>query len=190
MTKPPQRLGRGLAALFADADVVALQGRSQLPIAMLSPGPFQPRSSIRPVQLAELAESIRVQGILQPILVRPHPEEDGKFQIIAGERRWRAAQAAGLRGGSGSGEGAVGSRRNGGIVGREPAAARPQPDRGGGGVPPVAGGVPIYPRAARHPDRQVAQSYRQHDPAFAVTVGRSGIPGGRERSPPGTRGRC
>jgi ParB family chromosome partitioning protein len=63
---------------------------------MLQPGPYQPRGPIEPDSLTELVESIRAHGILQPLLARPHPTQAGHFQIVAGERRWRAAQAAGL----------------------------------------------------------------------------------------------
>ncbi len=91
------RLGRGLAALLGDATPAAgnAANRTILPVADLEPGPFQPRASIDPAALAELTASIRQQGVLQPILARPHPSGSG-HQIIAGERRWRAAQAAGL----------------------------------------------------------------------------------------------
>jgi ParB family transcriptional regulator, chromosome partitioning protein len=67
-----------------------------VPLDLLDPNPFQPRSSIDPAALEELAQSIRLRGILQPLLVRPHPAIDGHYQIVAGERRWRAAGAAGL----------------------------------------------------------------------------------------------
>lgn len=66
------------------------------PIEALKPNPDQPRKTFGQAELAELAESIRDKGVLQPILVRPHPHEDGVWQIIAGERRWRAAQLARL----------------------------------------------------------------------------------------------
>jgi len=65
-------------------------------IDQLEPSPFQPRMDMAEEPMAELAESIRARGILQPILVRPHPTEPGRYQIIAGERRWRAAGLAGL----------------------------------------------------------------------------------------------
>jgi ParB family transcriptional regulator, chromosome partitioning protein len=93
------RLGRGLAALLGD---VAVQvppppGSVQsVALDLLEPNPFQPRSTIDPTALDELAQSIRVSGILQPLLVRPHPAVPGRYQIVAGERRWRAAAAAGL----------------------------------------------------------------------------------------------
>ena len=92
------RLGRGLAALLGDAPAAAPDdpGVRSIPIEMLEPGPFQPRSAVPPETLAELTASVRAQGILQPVLVRRHPSEPNRLQIIAGERRWRAAQAAGL----------------------------------------------------------------------------------------------
>jgi ParB family chromosome partitioning protein len=67
---------------------------SLLPIASIVPNPTQPRRLFEEVALAELADSIRIKGVLQPILVRP--AEDGRYEIVAGERRWRAAQMAGL----------------------------------------------------------------------------------------------
>jgi ParB family chromosome partitioning protein len=69
---------------------------SSVPITALETGPFQPRQVFAPEALAELTESIRARGILQPILVRSHPDKPGIYQIIGGERRWRAAQQAGL----------------------------------------------------------------------------------------------
>jgi len=96
------RLGRGLAALLGEEPSAPATAPSpsravtSLPIEMLAPGPFQPRQDMAPEALAELAESIRVRGILQPILARPDPAHEGHYQIIAGERRWRAAQMAGL----------------------------------------------------------------------------------------------
>ena len=94
------RLGRGLAALMGDAPspeaADAHTPARTLPIDKLEPGPFQPRTSFHADTLAELVDSIRTRGILQPLLARPHPKQPGKFQIIAGERRWRAAQQAGL----------------------------------------------------------------------------------------------
>jgi len=97
------RLGRGLAALLGEAPEAptattshATRGVTTVPIEMLEPGPFQPRQDMEPAALAELAESIRTRGILQPILARPDPAREGHYQIIAGERRWRASQLAGL----------------------------------------------------------------------------------------------
>ncbi len=88
------RLGRGLAALLGEAATPA--PLRVLAVDALEPGPFQPRNAINAESLAELTESVRRQGILQPILARSAPGLVGRHQIIAGERRWRAAQAAGL----------------------------------------------------------------------------------------------
>lgn len=98
--KKPARLGMGLSALLGDAPVAVAATASPsdhqrlLPIEALEPGPFQPRGPMEPEALQELAESIREHGILQPILVRPKPGSSGVWQIIGGERRWRAAQLA------------------------------------------------------------------------------------------------
>jgi ParB family chromosome partitioning protein len=94
------RLGRGLAALFGDmpardADNGTADDIRRLPIDLLDPNPFQPRMNFDDGMLRDLAESIRTQGILQPILVRSHPDAPGRYQIVAGERRWRAAGIAG-----------------------------------------------------------------------------------------------
>jgi len=89
------RLGRGLAALLGDVQATPAGGGT-LPATALEPGPFQPRAAMDPEALAALTESIRRQGVLQPVLARPHTAKPGRYQIVAGERRWRAAQAAGL----------------------------------------------------------------------------------------------
>jgi ParB family chromosome partitioning protein len=89
-------LGRGLSALIPDpepAPAVEAQPGAEVPIAALVPNPYQPRSAMDPARLAELTASIRESGVVQPILVR---RLGPGYQIIAGERRWRAAQAAGL----------------------------------------------------------------------------------------------
>jgi ParB family chromosome partitioning protein len=104
MSRPPRGLGRGLSALLGDTpaapDAAALRGgdgaQRTLPVEVIEPGPFQPRIAIEPGALQELSESIRVHGLLQPILVRPAPARPGYYQIIGGERRWRAAQAVPL----------------------------------------------------------------------------------------------
>ncbi|WP_419760255.1 ParB/RepB/Spo0J family partition protein [Acidisoma sp.] len=92
------RLGRGLAALLGEDTPVQPKDASiqLLALDLLAPGPFQPRRQVDPAELAALADSIREQGVLQPILARPDPDAAGRYQIIAGERRWRAAQQAGL----------------------------------------------------------------------------------------------
>ncbi len=121
MTQKKPTLGRGLADLLgqtrpvvasdagadgaagaaAPAQRLADEQLARLPLDLLQRGRYQPRLDMRAESLAELAESIRAQGVVQPIVVRPvgEPDERGvqRFEIIAGERRWRAAQLAGLR---------------------------------------------------------------------------------------------
>jgi len=89
-------LGRGLDALLGAAEEPAAAGDmlGTLSIDALQPGRYQPRSRMDPEALAELAGSIKSQGVMQPILVRPL--EAGRYEILAGERRWRAARMAGL----------------------------------------------------------------------------------------------
>jgi ParB family chromosome partitioning protein len=86
-------LGKGLSALLPEPEPASPAGPTEVALDRLEPNPYQPRSSMDPARLAELSASIRETGLVQPILVRPRGE---RFQIIAGERRWRAAQAAGL----------------------------------------------------------------------------------------------
>jgi ParB family chromosome partitioning protein len=95
------RLGRGLAALMGDVGVEATtseRARSQrrVPIEFLKPNPRNPRRNFSDAELDELAASIRERGIVQPIVVRPARGSTDRFEIIAGERRWRAAQRVGL----------------------------------------------------------------------------------------------
>jgi ParB family chromosome partitioning protein len=91
----PKGLGRGLDALLGGTDDQPAQESLQtLAIERIRPGKYQPRTRMDDASLAELASSIREQGIMQPILVRP--VDGARFEIIAGERRWRAAQRAGL----------------------------------------------------------------------------------------------
>ena len=87
-------LGRGLDALLAGNDAQNTEQQRTLPVSHLQPGKYQPRTRMDAASLEELAASIRVQGLMQPILVRP--VSDDRYEIIAGERRWRAAQMAGL----------------------------------------------------------------------------------------------
>lgn len=87
-------LGRGLEALLAGNSGPDVQRQETLELGLLQPGKYQPRTRMDPGSLEELAASIRAQGLIQPISVRP--VSAGRFEIIAGERRWRAAQIAGL----------------------------------------------------------------------------------------------
>ncbi len=87
-------LRRGLDALLAGNDAQNREQQRTLPVGDIQPGKSQPRTRMEAASLEELAASIRVQGLMQPILVRPLGED--RYEIIAGERRWRAAQMAGL----------------------------------------------------------------------------------------------
>ena len=101
--KPERRgLGRGLSALLADVEtdvaVSARVGRETdvLPIEQVHPNPDQPRRTFSEEDMADLTASIKDRGIIQPLIVRPDPAKPGAYQIVAGERRWRAAQRAQL----------------------------------------------------------------------------------------------
>ena len=93
-------LGRGLSALFGDQNLSEkpknVNQSNSISISDLNRNPYQPRQNFREEKLEELANSIRKNGIIQPIAVRPSKSEDGKYEIVAGERRWLAAQRAGL----------------------------------------------------------------------------------------------
>lgn len=95
-------LGRGLSALMADMDLdgpapaAPARDRTLIPIEQLTANPDQPRRTFDPEALQELANSLKARGVLQPLIVRPHPQDEGLYQIVAGERRWRAAQMAQL----------------------------------------------------------------------------------------------
>lgn len=109
MEKKPERrgLGRGLSALMADVNIgseTASVGNEAsqanpdrlVPIESVRPNPDQPRRMFQQEDLDSLSESIREKGILQPLIVRPDPSDEDLYQIVAGERRWRAAQMAQL----------------------------------------------------------------------------------------------
>jgi len=109
MSNPKSRknLGRGLSTLLADVDMntdLPSNARNEarrgadttLPIEKIRPNPDQPRRSFKPEHLDELVASIREKGVLQPLIVRADPNDVGMYQIVAGERRWRAAQRAQL----------------------------------------------------------------------------------------------
>lgn len=99
-----KRLGRGLAALIGDVAptpidgprVVEPTGIKKLPVEFITANRRNPRREFDPEQLQELANSIREKGVMQPLLVRPGRDDPNLFELIAGERRWRAAQVAGL----------------------------------------------------------------------------------------------
>ena len=96
------RLGRGLAALIGDVESAAepagdrTRGQRRLPVAFLKPNPRNPRKAFAAADLDDLTASVREKGVVQPILVRPVEGAADSYEIVAGERRWRAAQKAGL----------------------------------------------------------------------------------------------
>ncbi|PAU52278.1 chromosome partitioning protein ParB [Pseudomonas sp. PIC25] len=103
MAAKKRGLGRGLDALLGGTSVTALEEEAaksgdrelqHLPLDLIQRGKYQPRRDMDPAALEELAQSIKAQGVMQPIVVRPIGE--GRYEIIAGERRWRASQQAGL----------------------------------------------------------------------------------------------
>ena len=110
MAENRRGLGRGLSALLGEADAEVLapeaasapaaqprgQGAQEVPIELIHRNPEQPRQHFSEAEIEELETSIRDKGVLQPILLRPSPKTPGEFEIVAGERRWRAAQRAGL----------------------------------------------------------------------------------------------
>ncbi len=116
---PERGLGRGLSSLLGDQGVATVTGATgkssytsdtaqiydktneiqpsglrEIPVEWINVGPWQPRRRFDKIALDELATSIRKNGIVQPILLRPHPDRKSRFQLVAGERRWRAAQMA------------------------------------------------------------------------------------------------
>jgi ParB family transcriptional regulator, chromosome partitioning protein len=94
-----RQLGRGLAALFGETDGGSSADpapQRRIPIELIRPGMFQPRRRFDEAELDALAQSIREKGIIQPLLVRPVVGEEAAFELIAGERRWRAAQRVGM----------------------------------------------------------------------------------------------
>jgi len=93
------QLGRGLAALFGETEAggyAAPVAQRLVPIEWIRPGKLQPRRRFAEAELEALAQSIREKGILQPLLVRPLRDEQAGFELVAGERRWRAAQRVGM----------------------------------------------------------------------------------------------
>ncbi len=101
MNPPPKQLGRGLSALLgeaaAGADAAgAARAAKLIPVSSIRPGAFQPRRQFTQDEMDELVASVRQQGVLQPVLLRKDPRNPQGYELIAGERRWRAAQLAQL----------------------------------------------------------------------------------------------
>lgn len=104
MAEGRRGLGRGLSALLGEADAENTAapageptGAREIPIELIRRNPDQPRRRFGEAEIGELADSIREKGVLQPVLLRPAPGVPGEYQLVAGERRWRASQQAGLR---------------------------------------------------------------------------------------------
>ncbi len=103
MAEGRRGLGRGLSALLDEAGAATTPqarqaaGVSEIPIELIRRNPDQPRRTFAPEDLDELTASIRERGVISPIVLRPMPDVEGEYQIVAGERRWRASQRAGLR---------------------------------------------------------------------------------------------
>ncbi|HEU5253865.1 MAG TPA: ParB/RepB/Spo0J family partition protein [Solirubrobacterales bacterium] len=87
-------IGRGLSAILPETEAAAAGELRELPVSLIKPNPSQPRTNFDPEALTALAASIEASGVVQPLLVRPLP--DGSYELVAGERRWRAAQQAGV----------------------------------------------------------------------------------------------
>jgi len=101
LNPPPKQLGRGLSALLGEAAAepassAASRATKLIPVASIRPGSFQPRRSFTQDEMDELVASVRQQGVLQPVLLRKDPRNPQGYELIAGERRWRAAQLAQL----------------------------------------------------------------------------------------------
>jgi len=101
MAENRRGLGRGLSALLGEVEEIShaadpATGVREVPIELIYANPDQPRRHFAEVELAELADSIRDKGVLQPVLLRPSKRAPGEYELVAGERRWRAAQRAGM----------------------------------------------------------------------------------------------
>ncbi|HEY2716554.1 MAG TPA: ParB/RepB/Spo0J family partition protein [Solirubrobacterales bacterium] len=94
MASTRRGIGRGLAAILPESEAGGAGELRELPVELIKPNPAQPRTNFDPEALAALAASIEASGVVQPLLVRPL--HDGSYELVAGERRWRAAQQAGL----------------------------------------------------------------------------------------------
>ncbi|HEX6781072.1 MAG TPA: ParB/RepB/Spo0J family partition protein [Solirubrobacterales bacterium] len=94
MASARRGIGRGLSSIIPESEVPAAGELRELPVSLIKPNPSQPRTKFDEEALAALASSIEASGVVQPLLVRPLP--DGSYELVAGERRWRAAQQAGI----------------------------------------------------------------------------------------------
>lgn len=101
MAEGRRGLGRGLSALLGESEAEGAEGEGasarEIPLELIRRNPDQPRRHFAEADLEELTLSVREKGVLQPVLLRPAPGIAGEYQLVAGERRWRASQRAGLR---------------------------------------------------------------------------------------------
>ena len=142
MAKPKPGMGRGLERDPVGVGGGRAQGEEELrelPVELISPNPQQPRRRFDQEALEALAGSLGERGVLQPVLVRPRP--GGSYELVAGERRWRAAQHRGPAEHPGDRARARGRGRAGSGAGREHGAGGSQPDRGGARVRGARGGA-------------------------------------------------
>ncbi len=192
-------LGKGLSALIPGEVVGEPDSALRVvPISHIRPNAYQPRSHFDEESMASLAASIRAVGLLQPVLVRELQDETESYELIAGERRWRAARRAGLQTIPVLGPGGRRRRQPRAGAGREPPPGGPQRPRGGGGLPAADRRVRPHPRAGGQPDGQGPGHGDQH--AAAVAAAGRGPAGARRgldlgRARPGSArdartGRC
>ena len=170
-------LGKGLSSLIPPAESRAVRRRTagdgrylaDIPVGRSRPNPHQPRVHFDEESLAELAASIAEIGVLQPILVRPSPTTG--YELIAGERRWRAARRG--RAGDDPGDRADDRRprRRRAGAGREPPPPGPHSARGGGRLPAADRGLRADPRAGRRAGRQEPLGDHQHAAAARPAAG-------------------
>ena len=168
-----RNLGKGLSALLGDegedyAELDRVRLTKMVPIEFVHPGKFQPRRHFDEEEIDGLVESIGRQGVLQPILVRRHPEKPIAYEIIAGERRWRAAQRAKLHEIpviiKDLGDAAVVSEQY--DLGGKPSAAKPHPDRRGRRLSAPDRRIFLYPGRAGAVSGQEPQPRGQHAASY------------------------
>ena len=179
MAERPKGMGRGLAAILSVAPRDELQELRAVPIDLIDPSPNQPRHTFDEDSLMALAGSIRARGILQPVLVRPLVS--GRYELIAGERRWRAAQLAELVAIPAD---RAPSRRRGiarGGADREHGARGPQPGRRGPRLRRARRGARPHPRGSRPQGRP--QPGRRLEPDPPARPPRRGARADRARRP-------
>ena len=191
MVEKRPALGKGLSALIPDAPEPPVRaGSLEVDVDLLEPNRFQPRTHVDPAGIEELARSIKANGMVQPIVVR---REGARYQIIAGERRWRAAQHAGLLKVPGRREG----RRRPGksarllewALDREHPARGPEPDRGGPRLPADDGRVRSHAGGGGRGGGEGPLVGGQH-PAAAAAARRGSRAGGGRRAVDGPRARA